>query len=248
MLVSDLITLSFLDLGVIAPGETITTAMQTDAFTRLLALMASLSAEGLTIPNQVEQTFNLLAGVDSYTLGATGIWVTTGGLRAMKVTSWRASFGALRRGGAPVRMDDFAAAAAAAQERLSEEYRRALMAGVITLFPATLTTPVPEVVGADTNYPNLNVRISPAPSGTPGTIELGYWTELTSFATVGDTVNMPQGWVDLLHFQLALRLYPQYARAGGVDPGLLANAQQAKAAITQENAMPGLQPPAQQQG
>src|SRR5579883_1336177 len=110
------------------------------------------------------------------------------------------------------------------------------------------TTPIPAMVAADTSFPLINLRVFPPPSSSPGTIELAFWTPLLKFATVGDTVNMPDGWEDLLHFDLALRLYPQYARSSGLDPGLAANAQNAKAALIPQNTMSApAQPQAPQQ-
>ena len=97
-LVSDIINESFLDLAVIAPGETISSGMQTDAFLRLNQLLASLSTEGAMVFNQVEQSWPLSSGVVAYTLGAAGSLATTGGLRAQKITAWRAASGDMTKG------------------------------------------------------------------------------------------------------------------------------------------------------
>jgi hypothetical protein len=221
-LVSDILTEAFLDLAVIAPGETISTAMQTDAFLRLNQLLGSLSTEGATVFNQVEQTFNLVAGSVNYTLGSGGTFSTTGGLRAQKVTAWRANAsGVLSSGGPALSMAEFGAIARQERGRL---------------------TAIPEAVGADTNYPLINIAVYPPPSSSPGTLTLHYWTPIPAFATVGDTVSLPPGYEDMLHFNLAVRLAPQYARATGITQELAANAQNSKASIIQQNTMMSMQP------
>lgn len=98
--VGDLVTQAFLDLTVIQTGnENLTVAMQTDAFLRLNQLIDRASAKGVIIPNQVSQTFQLLSGVTAYTLGSGGTFATTGGLRALKITAWRAVVAGMAKGG-----------------------------------------------------------------------------------------------------------------------------------------------------
>jgi hypothetical protein len=98
-------------------------------------------------------------------------------------------------------------------------------------------------VAADTSYPLINVRVFPPPSNTPGTLELAYYTPVTQFVTVGDTISLPQGWQDMLHFNLAQRLYPQYPRPSNMQM-IWDMAQRTKAALMVENAMAAPQPQA----
>lgn len=228
-LVSDIFQRAFEDLGVITVNETITAAMSTDAFNRINPLLDSLSAEGLTVPNQLEQTFNLVTGLTAYTLGAGGTLPTTGGLRAMKVTAWRAMYGGvLHSGGRVLSMPEFG------------EQAKQLMGE---------TTPIPAIVGADTSYPNINVRVFPPTGATPGQLELAYWTPMTNFATSGDTVNLPQGWQRLLEWGLAWELYAQYPSPSRLQL-VQAKLSESKAALMAENAMsaPGNPQPAAPQG
>jgi hypothetical protein len=225
-LVSDIINEAFVDLGVITVLETISSGMQADAFLRLNQLLDSLSAEGLVIPNQITQAFSLQASITAYTLGVGGNLITTA--RAMKVTAWRAYYaGVLHSGGRVLSMAEFGEQA---KQQLGE------------------TTPIPHIVGADTAYPLINVRVFPPPSNTPGTLELSFYTPMAQFATVNDTINLPQGWQDMLHFNLAKRLYPQYPRPSNREH-VWAMAQETKAALMVENTMTAPQPqPAAPQG
>jgi len=226
MIWNDIIDLAFLDLGVTQPGEVITTSMRTDAQTRFNVLLSSLSTEGLTAFNQVFQSFALSANTTSYTLGVGGSFSTA--VRAMKVTAWRAFYGGVLSSGGPVlSLAEFGAAAAQAQ-------------------PTGETAPIPKIVGADTAYPFINVRLLPPPSFTPGNIELAYWTPITQIADFTQVVSgLPDGWTQMLHFQLAVVLAPQYARDGGISPELAANAQNAKASLVQQNVMGAQAPQAQ---
>jgi hypothetical protein len=200
--------------------------MQADAFMRLNQLLDSLSAEGLIIPNQITQSWNLQAGITAYTVGPGGTFLTSA--RAMKITAWRAYYaGVLHSGGRVLSLAEFGEQA---KQTLGE------------------TTPIPRIVGADTSYPNINVRVFPPPSSPVGTIELAFYTPMAQFATVGDTINLPQGWQDMLHFNLAKRLYPQYPRPSNREH-VWAMAQEAKAALMVENTMTAPQPqPAAPQG
>jgi hypothetical protein len=102
--------------------------------------------------------------------------------------------------------------------------------------PMSSTSVLANTVAADGSFPNINIKVFPVPAAAPGTLWLDYWSAIAQFITVGDTLNLPAGWQDALHFNLAVRLYPQYARAGGIDPVLAANAQSSKGALVALNA------------
>lgn len=225
-LVSDVINRAFEDLGVVTVNETITTAMQTDAFNRLNELVDQSSADGLTIPNQMAQAFALLTATTAYTFGPGGNFSTSA--RAMKVTGWRAYYNNILHGGG--RCLSLAEFGEQAKQTAGEQ------------------TVIPLIVGADTAYPLINVRVFPPPNSTPGTLELDYWTPLTDFATVGDTITLPPGWLKYLRALLANDLYDSYPK-----PSILQKIQNdlamAKAALVDQNAMTAPQPqPAAPQG
>jgi hypothetical protein len=228
-LVSDIINEAFLDLGTITVNEAISTAMQNDAFMRLNQLLDSLNAEGLLVPNQVTQTFatgsgtGLVAGQTAYTLGSGGTLPTTGSLRAMKVTAWRAYYGGvLYAGGRVLSMPEFGELAKQNEGEL---------------------TAIPRIVAADTSYPLINVRVFPPPSATPGSLELSYYTPIAQFALVSSSITLPQGFEDMLHWNLARRLYAQYPRPSNMQM-IWDMADRTKVALLTENAMTAPQPQA----
>ena len=237
-LVSDLIDQSFIDLGMTQPGVAISSATQAHAFRVLNQMMLQWSTEGATVFNRVLQTFTLVAGTSAYTLGSGGSFATTSSLRAQKVTAWIATSGDMREGGTPLGMDEFGAACVAAQAALAALYAEAATEGVVTTVPAPLVAPIPLLVGCDTAYPLINVRVYPQPSAAPGNLELAYWVPIVAFAAVSDGLTgLPPGYEAAIHFNLAVALEPQYARAGGPDPILAANAQNTKASIVEQNRM-----------
>lgn len=234
-LVSALITTAFLDLGIMPVGFSVSTDAQTDAFARLNQLLLNWSDEGAMVFNQVRQTFSLVAATSAYTLGSGGTFVTTSSLRAQKVTDWRATSGDMQKGGPALSLSEFDTAAMAGQAKLAELFTRAALKGAIASVPSTLTVPIPSIVGADTAYPLINVRVWPPPSASPGTIELGYWTPIAAFSTVGDSIALPPGYEDALHFNLAVALAPMWLKGAPIPEALAANAASTKARIVQQN-------------
>ena len=216
----DVVQLAFEDLAVVQPGETISTTLQTDGFKELNSLLGSLSAERYTVFTQILGNFNLIPNISSYQMGVGGTFGTS--TRAQRAEAWSAFYQNYRTGGAVLSFPEFQAQA---QDRLGS------------------TANIPQIVGADEAWPLLNVRVFPTPSFSPGTIEIAYWSPLTQFATVADVLNLPDGWFEMLHTNLAVKLYPKYARVGGMTPELAANAQNAKLSLVQQNS-PEQQPQA----
>lgn len=209
---NELIDQAFLDIAVIQPGESITTAMRTNAQALLNQLLSSLSTEGATVYTQKTYTGALQTGQQAYTVGAGGSINTAE--RVQRLKSWRAYVGTLVQAGGPVlALEDFTAQA----QQVNGE-----------------TTAVPKVAGADTAYPLINLRVFPPPN-TAATIELTGWAPITQIADFTVTPTLPEGWPLMLHLQLGLLLYPQYARQGGIPPELAANAMNAKASIVNQN-------------
>jgi len=211
---NDIVQKAFEDAMVIQPGEDISsTSYWTNGQDLLNGLLSSLSTEGLTAYQQVRQTFNLQAGIDAYTLGVGGSFSTA--KRAQRVTSWRAKYGnILSTGGRVLSMEEFGAQA---RQPLGE------------------SATVPAIVGADTSWPLINVRISPPPNSLAGTIELGYFTPIDQVSNFAAAFSLPDGWPHMLHLQLAVIIYGRYPREGGMPPELAANAQNAKAALVAQN-------------
>jgi hypothetical protein len=229
---NELIDIAFLDIAVIQPGESITTAMRTDAQKRLNELLASLSTEGATVATQKVYTGTLGVGTSNYTVGATG---TLPGVneRVQRLTAWKAVSGHVAHGGPVLPLDAFGAAVQAEQERLAAVAMQAALAGIAAV-PASIVAPVPSIVGADTAFPLINLKVFPPPSAA-SSLELAGWTPIAVITDFTLTPTLASGWELMIHTQLALLLYPMYARQGGIPQELAAMAMNAKASIVNQN-------------
>ncbi len=137
--------------------------------------------------------------------------------RPIRATAWKAAYGPFSDGGVIVTIEEVAAASKAAH-------------GEVTAFPA--------IVGADTTNPLINVAVHPVPSGTPGTLELIYYTAIPQFAALTTTlasVGFPDEWEELLYPGYALALLPRYGRQGYNPEALVKKAQLAQDRIAALN-------------
>lgn len=220
---SDLITSAFIDLAYIRPGATITTTMRDAAFVILQQFFDSLSAEEAMNYVVYHQGFTLTAGTSTYVVAASGGTLTSTA-RPIRITGWQSVDGNYRNGGLIEGWDKFHA-----------EVKDGLSA----------TSKLAQRVAADQAYPGINIVVYPTPATAPGTLYLDYYAPLTQPATVSDTVTLPDGWQEMLHFNLAVLLSPQYGRGGDQLTLVASNAANAKQKIAQKNAsIIGLQPQA----
>ncbi len=215
-----LIQRAYEDIAVVQPGgaEFISSTLEQAGFDAANELLGMLSAERYTAFKQVFQTFPLSGNQPAYTLGAGGTWATAGDLRAQRVESWTASYGTFRTGGRVLSFPDF-------QEQAKD--------------PIGATATLPLLLGADEAWPLIHIRVHPVPSNAPGQVELLYWTPLVEFASTAAEIDLPPGWILALRKNLAVLLYPQNARVGGLPPELAAAAQNAKESLVQQNAPEG---------
>jgi len=85
----------------------------------------------------------------------------------------------------------------------------------------------------DGAYPSATVYLTPR-AATGGTLELYSIKELTAFASLGATIDLPPGYEHALRYALAYALAPEYGKA--ISPALEAGAAEAKGAIAKLNA------------
>ncbi len=213
MTVSELIQLSFIDLAVIQPGETVSADLLANGFTMLNAMIGNASAERGMDYLVVHQNFTIVAGTAVYTLGTGGSLVTAA--RPVRVTSWNSASGQFSTGGNIIGFDEFR------QKTLNATARRSVL---------------PELVAADQLFPSITLEIFPTPDTAPGTLRLDYWTPFLAFTTTGQTVVYPDEYIEWLHFGLAVAMSQQYSRAGGITQELAANFQRSKGVIVAKNA------------
>lgn len=209
-LISDVINGAFEDLGVTRPGETITAALQASAFLVLQQRWALNSLERAFVNTIKHQSLTVVAGTSLYTFGTGGTLVATA--TPIRITGWASVSGAFRNGGRPVSHEEFAL-------KVKDPIGGA----------SVLITDL----AADNAYPSINIRVFPVPAAGPGALILDYWTVLTAFAAVGDSLTgLAPGYEEFLRSDLAMGLYARYARQGAQSmQALAANAANAKGTI-----------------
>jgi hypothetical protein len=82
------------------------------------------------------------------------------------------------------------------------------------------------------SFPSANLNVWPA-SGS-GSVDIHSLQQITHFAALADTVNLPPGYEQAIRYNLAVLLAPEYGRP--IDQVVAASAQQSKASIVQMNA------------
>lgn len=207
--VSDLILQSYVEVNVIQDtSETISTTLRDNAFLLLQQAYSSLSLERLIAYLVVHQTFSMVAGTSSYTLGTGGTLVT--GALPVAVTGWASVSGSFRNGGVPVSFDAIRDAAKN---------------------PTGRTSVLAEMVAADQANPSIGIEVFPTPATSPGTLTLDYWTPLVQFTSVAQTISLPDGFELFLRLLLATHLETRYPLESGPRQELARNYLAAKTAI-----------------
>lgn len=213
-LVSDIINQAFEDLGVIRPGETITGNLQASAFLALQQRWALNCLEKTFSTQWFHQTFGLNGGVSAYTVGIGGALAATA--NPIEIVSWRSVSVAFESAGDIISFEEFDA-----------KWQNFYSEGSV----------LAKMVASDSGYPLKTIRVAPVPATPPGNLILTYYGVMTQFATVGDALAFAPGYEDFLHNDLALALYPRYARAGAQSlQALQGNRQNALQVITALNA------------
>lgn len=200
---ADIINEAVADIGALAAGQGISPSAQADGFLRLGQLIDSFSGDPLLALFEVQHgNFALTAGLIAYSLGPSGSFVTS--VFPVRVTGASAFNGNFR---APMRLVSF--------DQFAKEAAN----------PRGAQATLPYLLGADTAWPNINLKVHEPPL-VGSTIELHYWISLTQPTSVAQTVSLPAAFQRAIVKNLAVTLYPQYAREKGVDPVLLKEAQE----------------------
>jgi len=210
---ANLIDQVFNQLGVTRPGESVSSPIQAAAFLSAQQRWALNCAEQSFTTAWYHQAFGLTGGVSAYTVGTGGSLTATA--NPIRITAWRSISGGFESAGDVI---SFEALEAQAQNTHAE------------------TSVLVKAMAADGAYPNKNIRVFPPPSGS-GTLILDYYGLMTQPSAVSDAVNFGPGYENFIVNDLAMELYPQYARQGAVSlQAIAANRQNALGVITALNA------------
>jgi hypothetical protein len=193
-------------IGVLAPGESLTASEATDGLATLNRMLGGMSNDGLVIHAITEETpLTLTSGDGSYTLGASGD-ITTRPMSIEEAT--------LRNGSIDTEL----------KAMTSTEYA--------AITDKTIQG-VPERYYDDGGYTQRTIKLYPVPNSS--SYKLCLWTKraLTEISTLDTSVSLPPGYEEMLVYNLAVRLSPEYGRP--VPAEVAAIAMESKANIKSQN-------------
>ena len=287
----DIITDTLIQIGAIAPGESIPAEKASFALSMLNGMIDQWSNESLMIPAKQEVIHEITGGVYRYTIGNGGDVkaVFTGSITNNVLTITALTSGAVSVGmsitGTGVPANTFIASVGTGRAgnlsdvvgtwylntsvsaptgsiiitayavrplRITDAFVR-----ITNSFAGSLDFPV-EILN-EANYNQIGIKNLQGPwpkavyyqptmplgvlnyfwNPTGGEMHLFADTVLTSFGTINDTVNLPQGYRMLLMWCLAEILLPSYGRTdGGIVNLIIKQANNARATIKRTNMRP----------
>lgn len=207
---SSIILRSLAMLGEKRPGDTLTSAEQTDYLSVLNGMMESWSLESLMCYQELQESFALTAGDDSYTIGSGGDFNTTRPINILSAFS-RDS------GNIDYPLDIINDAA-------YNNIRQKTLTG--NTYPSFLYYNQAFIAGLGT------IRLYPQPIAGL-TLYISSMRQLTQFATISETVVLPPGYQRAIESNLAIELAAGYIP---ISKELAKIAQESKAAIRNVNA------------
>lgn len=202
----DVVSASLRLIGASAPGESIDAQEAADGLAALNRMIGSFSNEGLMIHAiTAEAAFTLTPGDSTVTLG-TGGDITT---RPQSIDAVVIRDGSVDY---PVRilsLDEYASIA-----------------------DKTVQSTYPDALYDDGGYPLRTLTLYPVPQAAK---QLVLFTRraLTAIADLDTSVSLPPGYEDMLVYNLAVRLAPEYGRAIPDAVGMVAT--ESKASIKRQN-------------
>lgn len=207
--VRDLIYDAALNIGAVASGDALDPAIAEDLLRYLNRMLSSWANEDLMCYTVDRQTFNLVGGVQSYTIGVGGTFNTAYPVRPGQINLASVMWGTVE---IPI-------------DILNDEQWRD-----ITVKPVNSTIPLQ--MWANGNYPLNTLYFWPIPTMANQLI-LSTWGQITAFSSINTTVNLPQGYEEAIVSNLSPRIAPMFGKQA--DPLLLQLAASSKAKIKAMN-------------
>ena len=213
MTARDVIKRSLRLIGALATGETPTADEQADALAILNDMVESWANDGLMVYQNYRQSFALTSSKQSYTIGATGDFVTDRPLRiadaAIEIVS---STPALEL---PIQIMGL------------QEWAQVL----VKTMPGTISTKM----FMEDAYPNAKIYLWPIPTVANNLI-LYTPKVISQFTTVDTIVSLPPGYARAIKYNLAVELAPEFGKT--IDDAIMAIAIDSKSDIKRVNTDP----------
>lgn len=197
-------------LGVIASGESPTTAESNDALESLNGMLDAWRNDKLLVYAFQDIQITLINGTATYTIGASGAGTT-----ATAPVKMESAF--VRKSGTDYHLKE-----------ITDAYYQAKSA-------KTITADIPSEIFFNHTSPNTTITLYPVPTQA-NILYLRVWTPLATVALV-DTFAFPPGYKDAVVYNLAVRLSPEYP-AIPLNQAVVEIARSSLAGIKRINAKP----------
>jgi hypothetical protein len=194
-----------------------------DGLESLNSMLSTLRLEGLMAYDIERVVFSITAGTQVYTLGPGGTWSTT------------ATFGAGTP--RPPRIHHMGLLDTTSDPDLEEPMDEMTQAEYQDLRLKGLTSPWPTKWQYSPAVPLGSVFLWPSPT-VNRSVAVYLWRSLSQFATVQTDVTLPEGYEEMLAYNLAIRLCPEYGTSAG--PEVIDVAKSTKALIRRNNREPAV--------
>lgn len=179
----ELITRAMKIAGVLGQNETPDSGQADDGLQMLNDMLDSMSTDRTSIFTITQETFSLINGQNSYTIGVGGDFNTT---RPIKIDNLVVNVNSISF---PVREID------------AQDYAN--------IANKALTSGIPQYFYYDQAFPLGRIYLYGAPT-TGVTITTGKWAQLTQFADLTTQYTFPPGYYRMLSYNLAKEICPQY--------------------------------------
>lgn len=179
----ELITRAMKTAGVLGQNETPDSGQADDGLIALNDMLDSMSTDRTAIFTITQETFNLVNGQNSYTMGSGGNFNTT---RPIKIDNLVVNVNGIAF---PVKEID------------AQDYS--------TIANKALTSGIPQYFYYDQAFPLGTIYLYGAPT-TGVTISIGKWAQLTQFADLTTQYTFPPGYYRMLRYNLAKEIAPDY--------------------------------------
>lgn len=199
-------------LGQLRQGASSTTDQKASGLEALNGLLETLGLDRCIVYQVVSENFTWPAATASRTIGASGNFNTV----------W------------PVRIETaYVRDANSVDYPLEITYDRKAWDHYVT---KSTQTEIPELLFLDRAYPLASIYLRHIPTAEV-TLYLSSWKRLQSFSAIGDTVALPPGYENMLAYNLAEALWPEYP-----NPDVLASitrqALMTRSAVKRANPVP----------
>lgn len=172
-------------IGAYQIGETPSSDESQDGLTALNAMLSGFANERMMLYAVTQEDVPLVSGQSEYTIGPTGDIVT---VRPVYIdVGTYLQLGAISY---PVTVSNL------------QQYASVPQKG--------MTDPTPWMVWYRPDYPDGTLFIYPEASDSSAVLKLASWKPLTGFSTLTSTITLPPGYEDMLAYNLAVRLAPEY--------------------------------------